>query len=148
MAGPRPRPRWPAFRTEPVAERLGLWPHIAAILLAILVAIVLGAGLFAVGLLVDHMDPLAINPVGLFGFLLLYSPILSWAGHLPGAFVLHILLRKGWAGWVSVALAGLGIGAVLAPLVGSSAPVVFAPILALFHAKALRWVLVRLQGSV
>lgn len=125
---------FPWGRTTP-----GVRPKLLHMLLAVLTAL-LGPALLGIGL-VALGGPLATVDSGLtmtIGFFMLYSPMFSWAGLLPGVFLHWLSWRAGAGGLatclVIAAILGLFLSSVLGPLAW-----IFALPLAAIYWVMMRW---------
>lgn len=140
MAVPRPEPWWHPVRSDPgIAKGLNIWSHLLAVLTALFGTIALGLLLMSVAWAVE---PLSVEVAGGFAalaFVVTFSVMFSWAGHLPGAVVLQIILKRGYGGWAVAMAGGLAVGLVLAALVGGPLAALLGPFLAAIHLAALRW---------
>ena len=56
------------------------------------------------------------------GWLVLFAPALSWMGLILSVPIVWVLLRLGYGGWVMFGLAGMGIGALVASMIGGMHP--------------------------
>lgn len=65
--------------------------------------------------------------LSLYGFVyvLIFSPVFSWIGWVLALPVIWYLLRDGWFGWLSAALAGAVMGAIAGGFIDSSAALPF-----------------------
>ncbi len=135
----RPEPWWHPLRSDPgLAEGLNVWVHLLAIVLTLIVTVVLG---FALGISATPVALLSVDLAAVFsalGLVLVFSVLFSWAGHLPGALVLNVALRRGRGGWLVAMAGGLVIGMVLSTLIGSGVGAIMGPFLALLHLVILR----------
>lgn len=93
----------------------------------------------------DAAHPLLV--MHLFGFVMFFSPILSWIGVLLALVPAWLLVRRGWGGWASFA----GLGLLAGTLAGAMVPNFAAAIASgfgLFSALAFRWILFRLAPEI
>lgn len=116
---------------------LGLLIHVVAILGAMVSTAIVGLVIGSLGALTDPASTGG-SVVAAIGVVLSFSVLFSWIGHLLGAPILHILIQRGLAGWLSVMLAGAVVCGVLAPIMGTWLVLVLGPILALIHGAVLR----------
>lgn len=131
------------LRSDPdLARGLGIVSHLAAIIIAVVLTVIAGLVLGYTG---SALQPSGQGLLAAIGLVLSFSVLFSWAGHIPGAFILHALFQRGRAGWAVVIVAGLLVGAGCAVFMGTPLPLTVAPILALLHLFALRW-MARLFG--
>jgi hypothetical protein len=114
-----------------------------------LLGLALAAAAMGLGSLTDSMAHglLALHAIG---WILIYSPILSWMGLIPLVPLAWMLLRHGRAGWASIMVAGVVAGmAALVPLSaigGGSAAGIVLPFGA-FSALVLRAILARVAPT-
>ncbi|WP_323770905.1 hypothetical protein [Antarctobacter sp.] len=97
---------------------------------------------FAIGTSATAVAWLSDEIAGVFaaiGIMLFFTVLFSWAGHLPGAVMLHYALVRGKGGWAVAMAGGLAIGVALSALIGSVLAALLGPFLALAHLAALRW---------
>lgn len=151
MAAPRPEqgppPWWHPLRSDPaLTGGLGLLTHGLAVLGALLGTIALGLLVSGVGVLFDALGTTWGGALAGGGLVIGFAVVLSWVGHLPGAAILHLLLRRGYGGWFVALLGGLAMG-VLFGAFGFWIAVGFAPVLAVIHLTALRWIAWRRRGK-
>jgi hypothetical protein len=59
---------------------------------------------------------------------LIFSPVYAWVGWLVAAPILWFLLRDGWFGWGSAALAGLIVGFVAGSILETGIAIAFGPL--------------------
>lgn len=136
------------FRSPPeLAQGLTKARHAGAILLTMLTCWVLGMGFLGLSELMQSLLPAFAAVLLVLGYLWVFAPTLSLLGHLPMAVVLHMLLRRGRAGWIFVALAGLVIGAICSAVLSWPFILPFGPILALVQAGLLRLILIRASNA-
>ncbi|AHM02533.1 hypothetical protein roselon_00066 [Roseibacterium elongatum DSM 19469] len=117
-----------------------------AILIALVATALAGLAVWIVGVAISAVSQATGGAIAAAGMVLTFSVMFSWAGHLPGALILHALLARGWGGWLPAMAGGLAIGAVLLGPFESLFAVLCGPLLALFHLAGLRW-MARLQSG-
>ncbi len=136
-----PPGRWHPLRSDPgLAAGLTVWRHALSIVMAMVATVVVGLALAFVGNSIEPVWPDGGGVLFALGAVIAFSVMFSWAGHLPGAFILHALLRSGWAGWVSAMLGGLVVGCILG-VAGGVLTITIGPLLALVQLICLRWLL-------
>jgi len=109
----------PLFATSRAASRTITWGDYAvAMLIGFALPVAIGAVLFMLGAL-PFMGENGSVIAGVGGFLL-FTPLISWAGLIPGAVVLFVLLRLGWGGLAPAVLVGAAIGTAIATILGSA----------------------------
>ncbi|MFC4732945.1 hypothetical protein [Salipiger abyssi] len=137
MAVRRPERRWHPLRSVP-APGAGLSRHLGAFALTVIAAAFAGIILIGAGEVLALLSPDMGMVLSSFGVLFGMSFLMIWLGHLPLAVLLNVMTRCGMAGWLSVALAGLAIGAFWAEALDLWPVALIGPILALIHGAALR----------
>ena len=110
---------WPLWETDPaLPKRLKPGDWAIAFGLAWLGPAVIGAPLLmGTGYLIEAAG-IDVLEVGMIGILLIYSPLFSWLGLLPGSLLLRLALRRGIGGWAMALIIGLALGWGLAGMLG------------------------------
>lgn len=114
---------WPAVRTVPVSGGWPLWrPLLAGLVAALVGAVLLGAALLTVHSALQVLGPsgLAMSVLEGFGFMTLYSPMISWVGLLVALPAAGVALRQGRAGWLMAVGVGVPVGAVIYSLIAGT----------------------------
>ncbi|MGP6086441.1 hypothetical protein [Antarctobacter jejuensis] len=136
------------MRTDPaLADSLSIWVHLMAIGLTLVGTVVFGYSLGMSATSVAWVSEGLAAVLAAIGFVLTFSVLFSWMGHLPGAVALHYALRSGHGGWAVAMAGGLAIGGVLSVLIGSILAAFLGPFLAVIHLAFLRALATRFRAS-
>lgn len=127
---------WHPLRSPKLRPSLG--QHLLAVLLSLVLTWGAGVAFWSASGVVMAMSAEIAGVLAVLGMLLVFAPLFSWAGHLPGALLLHAALKAGRGGWLVATLAGAVVGLVLTGGMDSAAPMVFAPVLAVVQLGVLR----------
>ncbi|MFN3954432.1 MAG: hypothetical protein ACK4LQ_08250 [Pararhodobacter sp.] len=135
------RPGWKGW----VLSSLAVWLAPLPLGLGVLV-LAYGLGvLLSLDDMLDAAHPLVVVHVA--GYLLFFSPLMSWLGLLLALPLAWFLVRRGWGGWASFAVLGLAAGTLAGALLPNFAPAV-ASAFGLLAALAFRWILFRLSPEI
>ena len=144
------------WRSQPAGDRLLCWRDWAVASVVVwLGAAPLGLGVLALAYLfsavfglsgaTDMRHPLAALYV--IGYILLFAPVLSWAGVLLALAPVWWLLRRGAGGWASFATLGLAAGTVAGTLFQGFAPGIAAAY-GVLAALVFRWIFFGLHPAI
>ena len=78
------------FRSPIVSP--SLWQHLLAVLFSMLGTVVLGIAFLLLGAALGEVMAGAAGVLMVSGYVLLFSIAFTWAGHIPGALILHAAL--------------------------------------------------------
>ena len=144
------------WRSTPGHDRHTRWKDWAIAAVAVwLGAVPLGLAVLALAYLLGTLPGLSGAPgvthplaaLYILGYVLFFSPMLSWAGLLLALPPAWLMLRRGFAGWGSFGMLGLISGTLAGGFFDGFTPTV-AGLHGLAAALAFRWILFRLSPEI
>lgn len=135
---------WPLLRNDSAAAAgLRATDALVSALIAWALPIAVGGVLMVFDVLFLRSGETATALTGV-SVVLLYSPVLTWIGLIPGALMLVVLLRLGWGGLGPALAVGLVLGWIATLLFGGPGPV---PLFTAFGIvlSGVTWMVLRLR---